>query len=212
MTHSASGLLESRPDLSGMIDVLTALVNTGVGRAGAALSELTESRIELSVPSVRIARIATAQPRIPNLDESTATIVVQEFSGDLSGRSALAFPAEIGLCLASILSGVEAVESEMDIELHGVLLEMGNILLNSVMGTLADQAGLSLTYSLPTVHSGSDALPNLLGNSRTPVEELLVADVQFQVLSREICGTVLIVFQYGSVLRLARLARNPDQE
>lgn len=205
MSQLISDTMISPPDI---LDLLTELVNIGVGRAAAALSELTNSRIDMSVPSIRVAHLGSTLPHLPNIDESTATIVVQEFSGEFSGRSALAFPAESGLSLASILSGVEAVESELDIELHGVLLEMGNILLNSVMGTLANEAGISLAFSLPTVHSGTIALTNLFRNSDSQIEDLLIADVQFQIRSREIRGSVLIVFHCGSVLRLAGLVRD----
>lgn len=188
------------------IDLLAELVNIGVGRAAASLSELTDSRIELNVPMIRLAESTVAQQALP-LAEPTPTIVVQDFQGELQGRAALAFPAESGLTLASLLTGVEAVEDGLDVELQGVLLEIGNILLNNVMGVLANEAGIPLTFSIPSVHSGAEACTGLFRGTGPAADELLIADVQFQVRDREICGSVLIVFQYGSVLRLVELVR-----
>lgn len=129
-------------------------------------------------------------------------VVWQEFKGDLSGRAALVFPEASGLSLAALLAGNDVPASELDMELSGVLLEVGNILLNSMMGTIANEAGNTLQYMLPSIHCGGDALSRVLQSGSNEAMELLIADVQFRVQERAIDGSIVIGFAFGSVLQL----------
>jgi chemotaxis protein CheC len=186
-----------------VIDLLTELVNMGVGRAAASLSELVDCRVELSVPSVSLVRSRDWRDDAVE-PAAQETVVVQEFSGELCGRVGLAFERRSSLALAGLLSGVDVLESELDVELTGVLLEVGNILLNSVMGTLANEVRQPLSYTLPTIYTGADCRNRMCRVDADPEEDLLIADVQFRVESREIQGSVVIVFACGSVVRLVR--------
>jgi chemotaxis protein CheC len=187
-----------------VLDVLTELVNVGVGRAASSLSDLVNCRIELSVPSIQLSRSCELKFADQN---SPSTVVVQGFSGELSGRAALAFPHESSLTLAALLSGVDVLESELDVELSGVLLEVGNILLNSLVGTLANEIQQQLDYTLPSLYSGPTSWQRLYLTEGDDDEDLLVADVHFRVQSREIQGSVVIVFACGSVVRLIQAAQ-----
>lgn len=186
------------------IDILTELVNIGVGRAASSLSELIQERIELTVPTVRLEHVGVAESSPGNMDKDVpSTVVVQDFQGQFAGSSALIFPKNSGLLLAGLLSGVEDVGSELDVELSGLLLEVGNILLNAVMGTFSNEAQSPLDYTLPRLLNGKESLLRALQeNSADDSQSLLVADVQFQVKEREISGSVVIVFTCGSVVKL----------
>ncbi len=180
------------------LDLLTELVNIGVGRAAASLSDLIGMRIDLMVPRVRLDRID--QPCILSEDDSGvgATVVIQEFRGAISGRSALVLPHSSGLSLAHLLSGAEEVSDELDVELTGILLEVGNILLNSVMGSLANAVQDNLEYTVPELMP----CPLTRRTARGPESESLIADVHFSVRDREIAGSVVIIFTWGSVQTL----------
>lgn len=185
-------------------DLLTELFNIGVGRAAASLSGLIDARIELSVPSLSIReRVGTVDEQVLGFD-TPSTVVMQQFDGAINGRALLAFPHESSLSLASLLSGVEVVDATLDAELHGVLLEVGNILLNSVMGTFANAAGVPLNYSLPVLHSVSRLTSSLTPLATRGSESLVVANVQFHVRDREISGSIMLVFGSGSLLEIIR--------
>lgn len=185
------------------LDVLTELVNIGVGRAAASLSELIQQRIQLTVPKVRMERSATCEsPFISVADETTATVVLQDFEGQFSGRSALVFPQNSSLLLAGMLSGIDEVISELDVELTGLLLEVGNILLNAVMGTFSNECRCPLEYSLPRLLNDHESLEHALSQGVIDDQDLMIADVQFHVMERAIRGSVVIIFTCGSALRL----------
>jgi len=185
------------------LDVLTELVNVGVGRAAASLSELIQQRIQLTVPQVRMeCSAASVSPYLPTEDETAATVVLQDFDGEFAGRSALVFPQSSSLLLAGILSGMDEVVSELDVELTGLLLEVGNILLNAVMGTFSNACECPLDYSLPRLLNDHESLTHVLSQGARDDQDLLIVDVQFHVLERAIHGSVVIIFTCGSVLRL----------
>lgn len=185
-----------------VIDLLTELVNIGVGRAAAALSELVECRVELTVPTIRVIGISQSDRLVHGGQTGVETMVVQDFTGTLSGRSVLIFDAPSGQTLASLLSGQQSADGELDVEQSGVLLEVGNILLNSLMGTLANEAGYPLTYSLPTLYSSQQSLTRLYTGSPTSEPDLLVADVQFSVDDRAIRGSLVTVLSGGSIRQI----------
>ncbi|MBI1344652.1 chemotaxis protein CheC [bacterium] len=189
------------------IDVLTELVNIGVGRAAASLSELIGERIELAVPRLRLEKAEEQAARSLGQHHGQSTVVLQDFHGHFAGRSALVFPAESGLVLASLLSGADETTSELDLELQGLLLEVGNILLNAVMGTFSNETHCALEYTLPRLLTERESLSGVLHGATTDEDDLLVADVQFHVKHREICGSVVIVFTCGSVMKLLQLVK-----
>ncbi|OYW11707.1 MAG: hypothetical protein B7Z55_18985, partial [Planctomycetales bacterium 12-60-4] len=167
-------------------------------------SDLIGSRIELSVPAIRTSSDYEDSKRLIVAGCASPLVVLQEFSGPLSGRSALAFPESSGLILAALLTGEESIASELDVEVTGVLLEVGNILLNSVLGTLANEAGCALDYMLPELYCGPDAVRSLLREVSDEHSELLIADVNFHVDELATNGSVVIVFSCGSILRLVQ--------
>lgn len=190
----------SEERLADAVDLLKELINVGVGRAAASLSELIGLRIELSVPEIWTS--CDCREISGALTERAAMVVWQEFSGDLCGRAALAFPEASGLSLAALLAGNDVAASELDMELSGVLLEVGNILLNGIMGTIANEAHNNLQYMLPVLQCGGDALSRVLQSDSYEAMELLIADVRFRVQERAIYGSIVIGFSFGSVLQL----------
>lgn len=183
------------------IDALTELVNIGVGRAAASLSDLIGERIELNVPRVRLCY--ENEPPAENTcgGDASTTVVTQDFHGRINGRAALMFPQSSALILGGLLSGGEALATEVDAELSGILLEVGNIVLNGVLGSLSNVASDAFDYSLPTLFDDQPALSRLL-LSNDEASELLIADVEFHVHLSEIRGTIAIVFAGGCVQTL----------
>lgn len=175
-------------------DALAEMINIGSGLAAAALSDLIGMRIELTVPTIRLMAAADLAGEAPPL----STTVVQEFAGDICGCAALMFPRSSGIVLAQLLMGEEEARDELDIELTGVLLEVGNIVLNGVLGSLSNAIRANFCYSVPELVRSLTA--RVAGSEET--EEVLVADVQFSVEQKEVRGTVVIVFSAGSVQKV----------
>ncbi len=179
------------------IDALTEVVNIGIGRAAASLSELIGARIELSVPAVKLVRFSELAEESQELDTS----IIQDFVGPTSGRAVLAFPEASALKLGQILAELDDVPAELDFDLQDVLNEVGNIVLNGVLGSLSNIVQGNLQYTVPVLTTETTltqlAKPNLgEGEEDQPV---LVADAWFEVAERNISGSLVLLFDSGGV-------------
>lgn len=183
------------------LDALAEILNIGSGRAAASLSELVGERIELS-SSVNVCTMADLTEALAKSDEPVETAVIQDFSGDIGGRALLAFPRASGVKLAKLISGLNSPHEEHDEHISSVLEELGNIVLNCVLGTMGNEANVDLSYSVPKLSVGNAIDSNLL--IKTPGVlanelQLVLADTRFRVVNTGVTGSLILVFEFGSL-------------
>lgn len=178
---------------------MTELMNIGVGRAASALSELLDQLINFSVPLVRICQSEECRAAILSQYAQPETFITQTFDGAIRGRITLCFPASSSLGLAQVLSGAGTCASaELDVELSGILLEVGNIVLNGVMGAISHAMSANLNYSIPELQTADRRGHRLLQDAFRE-DDVLIGDVRFRASQREIEGKIVIVFAVGSL-------------
>ncbi|MEO2035758.1 MAG: chemotaxis protein CheC [Planctomycetaceae bacterium] len=184
------------------IDSLTEIVNIGVGRAADSLSRIVGARIELTVSSIHVGELSELSALFDDLQGSPDTTIIQDFEGDVSGRALLAFPAASGVTLAQIISGVDQTIDELDVDLGGILEEIGNIVLNAVLGSIGNMTQTGMVYSVPEFYPSTPPL-RLIQNGRRKVQDdcdyLLLADVQFRTSQRDVTSSLLIAFDTGAI-------------
>jgi chemotaxis protein CheC len=188
-------------------DALVELVNIGVGRAAAALSDLAAARVELSVPNVIICSLEELKIQVESNLEPFETLICQDFKGGLSGRAVLAFPRTSALKFVQLLGNLSAVPVERDLDLSGILMEVGNIVLNSVMGSIGNISGVKLACLLPEVSTDNSVVTVMAAHlaQGEPMEHsVFLADVQFQVAERDIRGSIAILFEVGGISTLLK--------
>jgi len=181
------------------LDAIKELINIGVGRAAGMLNEMTGCTIRLRVPTIRILSTEelVAAEGIPAND--TFSTVSLSFQGPLKGMSALVFPPESAAALVMLLSGEEAESPELDALRIETLNEVGNIVLNSVMGSIANILDHHLSYTLPRYQE-----INVLTLARSvhppaPSDLVILADTHFTLEDREIDGSILLILEVGSL-------------
>jgi chemotaxis protein CheC len=176
-------------------DAIREIISIGIGRAAASLSELIGTRIEMGVPRVSVRMLYEAVNEFAFASSDRSEIVVmQDFRGLLTGRSMLVLPQASGLSLAQLLAETSDPVDELDLELTGILTEVGSILVNNVLVALANLIGTRLIYSLPQFYRMRPV--NLL-KSHSPENPgaLIAASTEFRVRSREIHGSLLVVME-----------------
>jgi chemotaxis protein CheC len=185
-------------------DALREIINIGIGRAAATLSELIGTRIEMTVPRVSLRMLEKSELQATSPD-GPDVVIVQDFRGDLLGRSALVLPHASGLRLARLLGDVAEPVDELDLEMSGILTEVGNIMLNSVLGAMANIVGARLVYSVPYLYTDRPVNMLLSPTTQGP-RALLMADAEFWVRDDVIRGSLLIVMEtLGLVAILATI-------
>ncbi|MDD1686945.1 chemotaxis protein CheC [Methanoregula sp.] len=181
------------------LDAIRELINIGVGRAAGMLNEMTGCTIRLRVPTVRIVTIdELAGAEGIHAGDTLATVTLT-FEGPFCGLSALAFPPGSAAALVMLLSGEPAESPELDALRIETLKEVGNIILNSVMGSIANILEQHLSYSLPRYLEINVLTLARTANPRSPDERVILADTHFTIEDREIEGSILLILEVGSL-------------
>ncbi len=180
------------------MDLLQELINIGVGRAADALSQLVESRIQLCVPEIKMLGSREAQEIFDARAISEETMVTQSFSGSVDGRLGMLLDKKSAILLTSILGDEGVSGDEISLEQEGILLEVGNIVLNGVMGSISNAIEDQLDYSIPEI-ARSNSIKLLLANNLLDKPTVLLADVRLHVENSAIEGSIIVVFDVDAI-------------
>jgi chemotaxis protein CheC len=183
--------------MNSSIDALRELLNIGVGRAASVLNTMLNSHIKLQVPLVKIVSRQELKEELESVGSGTLSSVNLPFRGIFSGNAKLIFPAESALKLVVALTGEEPNTEDLDTIRAGTLAEIGNIVLNSVMGSISNMLKLSLDYSVPNYHEGG--VNSLFDPEKMESDTVfLIARTSFTVEKLNVDGDIVIFFEVGS--------------
>ena len=182
------------------LDAITEIINIGVGRSASLLNQMTNSNIRLRVPKIFVIRFKElADTNWSLFGEDVLSTVMLEFQGNFSGLTAILFPPESAASLVMLLSGENDPKAEMDAIRVETLKEVGNIIINSVMGSISNVLSQHLSFSLPVYYEGK---PSSIASTRRTIGDddcVIVAHTQFMIESRNIEGKILILLEVGSL-------------
>jgi chemotaxis protein CheC len=186
------------------VDALTEVVNIGVSRAAASLGEMVGEQVFLSVPSVAITSPARAAELIGERETSVLVAVRQGFEGEFSGSALLIFPEKNSLELVRAVAGSHlSLEDILELE-QEALAEIGNVILNGCMATIANLLQRRLTISLPQIVTGSPE--ELFHKSPSLLRDVvLFIHIDFNLKGRELSGYVAMVMDLPSLAALKTL-------
>ncbi|MEB3827289.1 chemotaxis protein CheC [Phormidium sp. CCY1219] len=180
------------------LDALQELVNIGVGRAASVLNEMIDSHIRLQVPFIRILSPKRMKSELEErLGISDVSAVRLGFSGSFSGTAQLVFPTDSASKLVALLTNEEVGTPDLDAVKIGTLTEVGNIVINGVMGSMSNLLHQHLNYSLPIYLE--DTVDNLLVANRLESKTtVLLAQARFTIEQLQIAGDIILIFKVGS--------------
>jgi len=184
------------------LDALTEMVNIGVNRAATGLREMVGEQVHLSVPNVTLVSRDAAIATLAATEASSLVGVHQVFEGDITGRALLIFPDTRSLELVRAVAGQElSLEEIIELE-HEALAEIGNIILNGCMATLANMLQRNLKMSLPEILRGA---PEVFFNLRPPPdagEVVMFLYINFAIRRRDIRGYIAMLMDMPSIAAL----------
>lgn len=186
-------------------DALSELVNLGVGNAATGLREMVREEVLLSVPKVSIVPREQAIADLGPHGVNRLVAVHQHFEGDIRGRALLIFPEAQSMELVRAVVGDElSLEDIMELE-QEAMAETGNVLLNTCLGTIANNLRRSLRISLPEVIQGNGS--QLLSLSPEPCADdiVLFIYIDFSVRNRNIQGYLAMLLDLPSLVALKSL-------
>jgi chemotaxis protein CheC len=195
------------------IDAIREIVNIGVGRAAGQLNEMTGSHIRLKIPFVDLVPfqdITKEEEKI--IPGKVLSAVLLDFKGSFSGVTAIVFPPESALALVMLLTGETEDSPDLDVMRIEALKEVGNIVINAVMGSIANVLSEHLTYSLPVYYEGPVGDIAGLKKERPADEWVLLARASFLIESLNIEGDILLILEVGSLENLVQSIRKASEQ
>ena len=180
------------------MDVLQELINIGVGRAAGMLNEMLETHVILQVPIIKILSLQNIEQELGEISRNTLSAVRMGFRGSFSGNALLLFPPDSANNLVSVLTGEDSIEDDFDSLRMGTLTEIGNIIINCVMGSVSNVIGKQLSYSIPSYFE--DTLLNMLQQNKEDTQSatIILARTHFIVEKHCINGDLILFFEVGS--------------
>jgi chemotaxis protein CheC len=181
-------------------DALIEIFNIGVGQAAAAMSAIVNEAVLMSVPSISFVDRREAARLLDDKDPDAERIcgVSQHYEGAFSTKAILMFPEDKSLEIVRLMVG-EAVPLEELTEMEQeAMCEIGNIILNSCVGTLANIFQHELHGSLPQYHVGtSDEILRASGSA--PDTVVLMLHIDFLLERHQIQGYVAFVLDLSAL-------------
>jgi chemotaxis protein CheC len=183
-------------------DAFTEIFNIGVGRAAESLSKLVYDTVKLSVPKLEILASDQLLSQLSDAFNGDIACIRQEFGGTASGRAYLLLNAASGVNLVNALVKEALSEktqlSETDKEM---LVEVGNIVINSLVGTLANILGIEFDFK----QAHCDIVNNDTINQHLNLQKsdyVLYIETLFVVPGRQIGGNLAILLGSDGIASL----------
>lgn len=178
------------------LDALTEIFNHGVGQAARSLSELAHEEVFLSVPKVQELAKRDITDRMDAQGAERICAVRQAFTGVINTEALLMFPIKQSLQLVQLMVGEEVPLEQISEMEQESLAEIGNILLNSVVASVADMLKIEFEGSLPNVEMGRSV--EVLCPDGDLDNLVLSLQINFDIASRKIQGYLVFLLDVVS--------------
>ncbi|MBB3224253.1 chemotaxis protein CheC [Pseudoduganella umbonata] len=198
-------------------DALVEIFNIGVGQAAAAMSGIVNEEVTMSVPSISFlsrseaAQLLEAAHRNDTRNDTRTgggagngeriCGVSQHYDGAFSTEALLMFPENKSLEIVRLMVGEAVPLAELSGMEQEAMSEIGNIILNSCVGTLANIFQQELHGSLPVYHVGSsDEILDATGTRADTV--VMMLHIDFILEKHQIHGYVAFILDVTALTDL----------
>jgi chemotaxis protein CheC len=184
-------------------DALTELINIGYGRAAGALSELTGYRISLEVPRVSIHPIAEMARQLTRVISGEVASVNQMFNGPISGNALLLLDEHSAKMLSELLTDERSSTSGFDSSAREIITEVGNILLNALLGVFGNLLKVQVSFAVPRLRV--ESVQGVLESITIGSDELnyaLLIHTRFQLRASNVTGYLVMILGITSLDRM----------
>jgi chemotaxis protein CheC len=189
-----------------LLDAFSEIINIGMGRAASQLNQMVSSKVLLQVPKVEIISLREITSYIGKFGNEELFDVGLTLTGDISGTASLFFLPVDASKLVSLLTRQPLDSPDLDTLRMEVLNEVGNIMINSVVGSIANMCHFRLNYSIPTCKEGT--IVEILGVAKNENMAVII-HTTFTIDDHQIEGNLLLVFNLDAIDNLVKSLENP---
>lgn len=189
------------------LDAIKELLNIGVGRAAEILNSMLQSHIDLEIPSILVLSSNDIKKELDFIENELFAGVEMKFKGTFTGKTKLVFSYDSAKKLVYALTGENRVAEIMDSLMAGTLSEIGNIVINAIMGSISNVLNLNFEYSVPEYEEGSyEKIFAEYINRDFPV--IMCAKTKFLVTKFEISGELVLFLEITAYDKISELIDN----
>lgn len=193
-------------------DALREYMNIFLGQASSLLSEIVNKKVLLTLPEIMLLyldkdddlkRYKAVRPALFNSHVVSSSI---EFGSIFSGNARLLFPQDKAQILAHLCLGEDYEDGEdgnlTDVDFD-VIREIGNVILNSVLGGIGNLLAIKLDYTFPKVQVSffPEEEEEIFFNKETHV---LIISNTFSIEDVQLDGAIVMVFDMESTAELIK--------
>ena len=177
------------------LDLITEIVNIGTGKASSSLSEVLNSKIDLRVPIIKVDRYEDIK-RSVEVRKITYDKIVLKFDGGIQGSSGLVFMQPTSEKLVNVLMGTDASSDNFEEMKREIISEMGNLILNGVVGSISNILETKVHYEVPYYYESGRIIDASLVSDDSSLIMLCIATMRVNTYSFEF--DLILVFSDSS--------------
>lgn len=192
-------------------DVLKEMINIGIGKGAEMLNAILATHINLEVPFVRVLSQKEFEFDIKKNQVDSLAAVNLAFSGDISGNVELVFPKESAVNLVAALTGEEPETIIMDSIRTGTLSEIGNVVINAVIGSISNLFEFTLNYSTPSYLEGNyEKLSMVVRTGKDSI--ILQARARFIIDTLAVVGDIMLFLELDSLDKIFSIIKKVEKD
>lgn len=178
------------------------IVNTAIGTAVARMSEMIECEIKFAPPLyLALSPFILQDTLLKMLGEELMTVVNLDFTGNLSGSTQMLFSRHAADTIVLSLTQDDLSDDELTQMKADIMSEVGNIALNSILGTFSNKLKYKLGYIVPTYSEAS--VEEIISLMKLSFKSTVIAFIShFTILQLEVEGDFILCFPARLLLDL----------
>jgi chemotaxis protein CheC len=181
-------------------DALGELFNLGVGRAADSLSKIVQEEVELSAPIISLVRPAEVASTLLGSEFRQLSTVSIDFTGPFDAQTILVFPERNALVIVSHMLDPNMTPEELSEFEQEAMCEIGNIILNACISSLADEFNVEFLGGLPVHHfSDTDSMAIFAADEE---QVILVLQINLAMRHERVEGHLLFLLSVSSLQAL----------
>jgi chemotaxis protein CheC len=180
-------------------DALKEVGNIGAGHAATALSQLLNTTVKLSEPTIEVLKFRDLSSRVGYADRLVAALHMY-VRGEAPAQMIVLFDRDqafefVNVFIKRIIGDIQIFDSIVD----STLKELGNIIAGSYLTALVSLTGINLLPSVPTLSYGTIQAAFRTLMSILPDQDVFLIESQFLDAGRAVSGQFILIPETGSL-------------
>ncbi|MGZ3497677.1 MAG: chemotaxis protein CheC [Vulcanimicrobiaceae bacterium] len=180
-------------------DALKEVGNIGAGHAATALSQLLNTKINLSEPRIDVVKFRDLASRVGHENRTVAALHMY-VRGETPGQMVVLFDREqaldfVGTFLKRVIGDIQIFDSIAD----STLKEIGNIIAGSYLTAIINLTGHSVLPSVPTLSYGTIQAAFRTLMSILPDQDVFLIESAFLDKEKVVAGQFILIPETGSL-------------